>query len=67
MKKLRVIRNDYITFKEGCNKYLDDRRQRNLREGYVDPFEMKAIKTDKVTSKIPDEYKFILKVQNLLQ
>lgn len=38
MKKLRMVRSDFITFEEGCNKYLDDCRQRNLREGTINHY-----------------------------
>lgn len=31
MRKLTLSRTDGITFEEGCNKYLDNYRQRNLR------------------------------------
>ena len=33
MKKLRLVENNLLTFEEGCNKYLDNCRARNLREG----------------------------------
>ncbi|MBE6533189.1 MAG: hypothetical protein E7676_06840 [Ruminococcaceae bacterium] len=33
MKKLRVVRSDYLTLEEGCNKYLDNCLARNLRKG----------------------------------
>jgi len=35
MKKLRMKSGSSITFKEGCEKYLDDCRQRNLRDGTI--------------------------------
>jgi len=35
MKKLRIRTGASITFEEGCNLYLDDCRQRNLREGTI--------------------------------
>ena len=35
MKKLQMAKTETITFEEGCNKYLDDFRQRNLREGTI--------------------------------
>ncbi len=35
MKKLQMAKTETITFEEGCNKYLDDCRQRNLREGTI--------------------------------
>ena len=33
MKKLKMARGITLTFEEGCNKYLENCRQRNLREG----------------------------------
>ena len=33
MKKLKMSRTITLTFEEGCNKYLENCRQRNLREG----------------------------------
>ncbi len=35
MKKLQMSKTETITFEEGCNKYLDDCRQRNLRQGTI--------------------------------
>ncbi len=35
MKKLKLSKSETITFQEGCNMYLDDCRQRNLREGTI--------------------------------
>ena len=35
MKKLKMARGTTLTFEEGCNKYLENCRQRNLREGTV--------------------------------
>ena len=35
MKKLKMQTTNSITFEEGCNKYLDNCRQRNLREGTI--------------------------------
>lgn len=37
MRKLKMQTTNSITFEEGCNKYLDNCRQRNLREGKADP------------------------------
>ena len=36
MKKLNMARCVKLTFEEGCNKYLENCRQRNLREGTID-------------------------------
>ena len=38
MKKLKVVRRDYLTLEEGCNKYLDNCRARNLREGTINHY-----------------------------
>lgn len=39
MKKLKMSATKGLTFEEGCNKYLEYCRQRNLREGtIVSPF-----------------------------
>ena len=38
MRKLRMLPLNSITFEEGCNKYLDNCRQRNLREGTINHY-----------------------------
>ncbi|MBO5050829.1 MAG: phage integrase SAM-like domain-containing protein [Clostridia bacterium] len=38
MKKIRMARGVRLTFEEGCNKYLENCRQRNLREGTVNHY-----------------------------
>lgn len=38
MKKLQMLNKHTITFEEGCNKYLDYCRQRNLREGTINHY-----------------------------
>lgn len=35
MQKLKMARGVTLTFEEGCNKYLENCRQRNLREGTI--------------------------------
>ena len=35
MKKIKMSRGVTLTFEEGCNKYLDNCRARNLREGTI--------------------------------
>ena len=35
MKKIKMARGTTLTFEEGCNKYLENCRQRNLREGTI--------------------------------
>lgn len=38
MKKLKMIPKESVTFEDGCNKYLDNCRQRNLREGTINHY-----------------------------
>ena len=38
MKKLKMARSVTLTFEEGCNKYLENCRQRNLREGTINHY-----------------------------
>lgn len=38
MKKMKMTTSDKVTFEEGCNKYLDNCRQRNLREGTINHY-----------------------------
>ena len=38
MKKLKMARGVALTFEEGCNKYLENCRQRNLREGTIEHY-----------------------------
>lgn len=38
MKKLKMKTTQNITFKEGCDMYLDNCRQRNLREGTINHY-----------------------------
>ena len=33
MQKIKMSRSVSLSFEEGCNKYLENCRQRNLREG----------------------------------
>ena len=35
MKRLKMATKGGLTLEEGCNKYLDNCRQRNLREGTI--------------------------------
>ena len=35
MKKIKMARGTLLTFEEGCEKYLEYCRQRNLREGTI--------------------------------
>jgi integrase/recombinase XerD len=38
MKKMKMTASNKVTFEEGCNKYLDNCRQRNLREGTINHY-----------------------------
>ena len=38
MKKLKMSRVVTLTFEEGCNRYLENCRQRNLREGTINHY-----------------------------
>ena len=38
MKKIKMARGVTLTFEEGCNKYLENCRQRNLREGTINHY-----------------------------
>ena len=38
MKKLKMAKHNSITFEEGCNKYLEYCRQRNLRQGTINHY-----------------------------
>ncbi len=38
MRKRKKLTVDSVTFREGCNMYLDNCRQRNLREGTINHY-----------------------------
>ena len=38
MKKLKMKASKSLTFEEGCNKYLEYCRQRNLRQGTINHY-----------------------------
>lgn len=38
MKRLNMLPTESVTFEDGCNKYLDNCRQRNLREGTINHY-----------------------------
>lgn len=38
MKKIKMSEVNYLTLEEGCNKYLDNCRGRNLREGTINHY-----------------------------
>lgn len=62
MKKLKMARGVTLTFEEGCNKYLENCRQRNLREG--SKFSLDCYKASK---KIYSKNKAQLKATYLLE
>jgi len=38
VKKIKMSRGVTLTFEEGCNKYLENCRQRNLRDGTIEHY-----------------------------
>ena len=38
MKKLKMVKGTELTFEEGCEKYLENCRQRNLRQGTINHY-----------------------------
>ena len=38
MKKLKMSKGTMLTFEEGCNKYLENCRQRSLRQGTINHY-----------------------------
>ena len=61
MKKLKMEQTEKMTLKEGCDKYLDDCRQRNLREGTINHYKQsydqfyKYFGADKALSDLTEE------------
>ncbi len=47
MKKLKIVESNYLTFEEGCNKYLDNCRARNLREGTINHYKQSYVQFNK--------------------
>ena len=47
MKKLKMVEQNSLTFQEGCNKYLDDCRARNLREGTINHYRQSYVQFGK--------------------
>ena len=43
MKKMRMVEQIFLTFEEGCNKYLDNCRARNLREGTINHYKQSYV------------------------
>jgi len=50
MKRIQMVQKTGITFKEGCEKYLDDCIQRNLREGTMRHYKQSYTQFYKVIS-----------------
>ena len=50
MKRIQMVQKTGIAFKEGCEKYLDDCRQRNLREGTMRHYKQSYTQFYKVIS-----------------
>ena len=48
MKKIKMSRETTLTFEEGCNKYLENCRQRNLREGTIEHYRQSYVQVCKV-------------------
>ena len=43
MKRMKMVTKGGLTLEEGCNKYLDNCRPRNLREGTIKHFRQSYI------------------------
>ena len=43
MKKIKMARGTTFTFSEGCEKYLEYCRQRNLRQGTINHYKQSYI------------------------
>ena len=43
MKKLNMLPMESVTFEDGCTKYLDNCRQRNLREGTINHYKQSYV------------------------
>ena len=41
MKKLKLVEKNSLALEEGCNKYLENCRQRNLREVTIEHYSQK--------------------------
>ena len=40
---MRLVEQNFLTFEEGCNKYLDNCRARNLREGTINHYKQSYV------------------------
>ena len=52
MQKIKMVKGVTLTFEEGCNKYLENCRQRNLREGTINHYRQ-SYRTEKPTRWLP--------------
>ena len=43
MQKIKMSRGTKLTFEEGCNKYLENCRQRNLSEGTINHYRQRYL------------------------
>ena len=43
MKRMRMLEANSLTFEEGCNKYLENCRARNLREGTINHYKQSYV------------------------
>ena len=66
MKKLKMIPNQKLTFEEGCNKYLEYCKQRNLRQDTIRHYHQSFIYFYKYLDKIALLYTENKIQQNLL-
>ena len=48
MKKIKMSRSVTLTFEKGCNKYLENCRQRNLREGTIEHYRQSYVQVCEV-------------------
>ena len=44
MQKIKMSRGVTLTFEEGCKKYLENCRQRNLREGTINHYPVRRVR-----------------------
>ena len=54
-----MLEDNFLTFEEGCNKYLDNCRARNLREGTINHYKQSYVQFAKLFDKRTDEDKKI--------
>ena len=66
MKKLKMARGVTLTFEEGCNKYLENCRQRNLREGTINHYRQSYIYFYKFFDpKMPNKLKQCMRIYSI--